>query len=65
MRTIEWAKAVAESPEGHPRGDVEVALSVLLESLTAAERATAQLIGAGHVDPLHVEVRGRTIMVHT
>lgn len=65
MKSIEWAKMVAENPEGHPRSDVEAALSVLLEALTAAERATAQLIGAGHVDPLRVEVRGRTIMVHT
>lgn len=30
---LTWAKIVAENPEGHPRGDLEAALAVLLEEL--------------------------------
>lgn len=64
MKSIEWAKAVAENPEGHPRGDVEAAASMLLEALNALERETAEIV-AGTVSPLHVEVRGRRVTVWT
>lgn len=38
MTQIEWARAVAEHPEGHSRADVERACSVLAERLTEMER---------------------------
>jgi hypothetical protein len=39
MTQLEWARVVAENPEGHPRQDVERALSVLRERLAEVEGA--------------------------
>lgn len=35
---LTWAKTVAENPEGHPRGDLEAALAVLLEELSKSAK---------------------------
>lgn len=42
MTQIEWARAVAEHPEGHSRADVERACSVLAEQLAKVERAARE-----------------------
>lgn len=46
MTQIEWARAVAEHPEGHSRADVERACSVLAERLAEVERRLDQAIAA-------------------
>lgn len=42
MTQIEWARAVAEHPDGHSRADVERACSVLAEQLAKVERAARE-----------------------
>lgn len=46
MTQIEWARAVAEHPEGHSRADVERACSMLAEQLAEVERRLDQAIAA-------------------